>query len=100
MGSNLALKLVFICSAIFMVSKVESRAFPTEEPKTEVGLFQPVFSDYEGNQEAEEDFDEEHEKEIAKLNLTDLFEGDMMGFTPEYTQLYSREGKVRRKYCS
>ncbi len=99
MGSKLALKLVLICSAIFLVSKVESRAVTTEEPETLVGLPQPMFSDYDGSQGDEGksgDSEDELEKGISNLNLTDLFEGDMLGFTPEYTKLYSGEGMLFR----
>ncbi len=97
MGSKLALNLVLICSAIFMVSKMKSRAATTEEPEIEVGLAQPMFSDYDGNQGDEEesgDLEEELEKGIANLNLTNLFEGDILGFTPGYTKLYSGGGNT------
>ncbi len=97
MSPKLALKLVLICSATFMISKVESRAVTTEGPGTEVGLPQPMFSDFDGSQGDEGgsgDSEEELEKGISNLNLTELFEGDMLGFTPEYTKLYSGEGML------
>ncbi len=48
---DLKLVLILVCSVVFMDPKVESRAITTEEPETELGVVQSMFSDYKGNQE-------------------------------------------------